>query len=229
MSRRETVPGSRDAEATRRALFAAATRLFAERGYDGAKVEAIAAAAGVNKAMINYHFGGKRKLHAAILLDALSSFDRRLVAVRRSSLPPGERLREFIAAFGEAATEQPFFPAMLLREALAGGHRLDRPIRSRLFGLFGLVREIVTQGVEEGAFRPVDPFCLHLGLIGSLVFFFATEQFRRRMVEKMEPPVIAPSAELFCSHLEQLVAQGILLEPIEERAGKRRPSPRRIR
>src|SRR2546427_976328 len=57
----------RDAAATRDALLAAGTELFAERGYDGVPVWAIAQKAGVNKAMINYHFGGKRKLYRAIV------------------------------------------------------------------------------------------------------------------------------------------------------------------
>ncbi|MCP4657706.1 MAG: helix-turn-helix transcriptional regulator, partial [bacterium] len=52
--------GHYDAAATREALLEAATELFAERGFDGAKVEAIARRAGVNKAMISYHFGGKQ-------------------------------------------------------------------------------------------------------------------------------------------------------------------------
>src|SRR5438034_5239947 len=57
----------RDAAATREALLAAGAELFAERGYDGVPVTAIAQRAGVNKAMINYHFGGKRKLYLAIV------------------------------------------------------------------------------------------------------------------------------------------------------------------
>src|SRR6267143_1712012 len=57
----------RDAAATRDALLAAGAELFAERGYDGVPVTAIAQKAGVNKAMINYHFGGKRKLYLAIV------------------------------------------------------------------------------------------------------------------------------------------------------------------
>src|SRR5437667_3373971 len=57
----------RDAAATRDALLAAGTELFAERGYDGVPVWAVAQKAGVNKAMINYHFGGKRKLYRAIV------------------------------------------------------------------------------------------------------------------------------------------------------------------
>ena len=48
-------PGS---AGTREALLAAGTELFAERGYDGVPVWEIADRAGVNKAMISYHFGG---------------------------------------------------------------------------------------------------------------------------------------------------------------------------
>jgi AcrR family transcriptional regulator len=57
----------RDAVATREALLAAGSELFAERGYDGVPVAAIAHKAGVNKAMISYHFGGKRQLYLTIV------------------------------------------------------------------------------------------------------------------------------------------------------------------
>src|SRR5256712_9901518 len=70
----------RDAAATRDALLAAGTELFAERGYDGVPVWAVAQKAGVNKAMINYHFGGKRKLYRAIVTatfgEMVASVDR---------------------------------------------------------------------------------------------------------------------------------------------------------
>src|SRR5215831_4871619 len=59
----------RDAAATREALLAAGTELFAERGYDGVPVWSIARAAGVNKAMISYHFGGKLNLYQTIADD----------------------------------------------------------------------------------------------------------------------------------------------------------------
>ena len=59
--------GERNPEKTQELLRAAASRLFAERGFDGATADDIAAAAGVNKAMINYHFGGKEGLYRAVL------------------------------------------------------------------------------------------------------------------------------------------------------------------
>jgi AcrR family transcriptional regulator len=83
----------RDAAGTRDALLAAGAELFAERGYDGVPVAAIAQKAGVNKAMISYHFGGKRKLYMAIVsatfgeivagVERLADSSRPAPAVRR--------------------------------------------------------------------------------------------------------------------------------------------------
>jgi AcrR family transcriptional regulator len=47
---------------TREQIFLAAEKLFAERGYDGVSVRDIVAAANVNLAAINYHFGSKGEL-----------------------------------------------------------------------------------------------------------------------------------------------------------------------
>jgi AcrR family transcriptional regulator len=52
---------------TKEALLAAARVEFVERGYDGAKVRSIAAAAGVDPAMVNHWFGGKEGLFLASL------------------------------------------------------------------------------------------------------------------------------------------------------------------
>src|SRR5256886_13121402 len=93
----------RDAAATRDALLAAGTELFAERGYDGVPVWAIAQKAGVNKAMINYHFGGKRKLYRAIVS---ATFGEMVASVER--LPEAPRPAPggpagLIAALGDVA------------------------------------------------------------------------------------------------------------------------------
>jgi AcrR family transcriptional regulator len=49
-----------------RSLLEAATKVFAARGYDGARIEEIAAAAGVSKALIYEHFRSKRELYTEI-------------------------------------------------------------------------------------------------------------------------------------------------------------------
>src|ERR1044072_5125636 len=58
----------RAAQDTRTALIEAARAVFAENGYDGATVRAIATRAGVDAAMVNHWFGGKEGLFAQAVL-----------------------------------------------------------------------------------------------------------------------------------------------------------------
>src|SRR5919198_1458642 len=96
----------RDAAGTRDALLRAGTELFAERGYDGVPVWAIAQKAGVNKAMISYHFGGKRKLYLAIVSATFAEIVARVEALAESPRPAPDVLRELIAAVGDLATRR---------------------------------------------------------------------------------------------------------------------------
>ena len=111
----------RDAARTRDALIAAGTGLFAEHGYDGVPVATIAAKAKVNKAMINYHFGGKRNLYVAIVSATFSEIVSRVEALADSSRPAPDLLRDLVAIVGDTATRRsPHFCTMMLREVLSG-------------------------------------------------------------------------------------------------------------
>ncbi len=70
---------SSSAETTRAALLKAAAEVFAQAGYQLARVRDIAARAGVNLAAMNYHFGSKEKLYLAVL--------QSLAAERLSAFP----------------------------------------------------------------------------------------------------------------------------------------------
>lgn len=208
----------RGSAGTREALLAAGTELFAAHGFDGVSVAAIAEKASVNKAMISYHFGGKRDLYAAILG---ATFQEIVADVERIAASPGpapEVLRAIIAAIGHAATHRhPHFCTMMLREVLTGGRHMDETVLEQPARVLGAVERVVERGVEEGAFRPVDPLMTHLSLVGSLVFFFATAGFRQRMIRDRldrEPP----DGDAYVRHIQDLIIGGLATR----RAGSRR-------
>ncbi|MCC3312567.1 TetR/AcrR family transcriptional regulator [Nocardia africana] len=60
---------NRQGNATRSRLVKTAERLFAAHGVDAVSVRAVNAAAGLGPASVNYHFGTKDDLIAAVLLD----------------------------------------------------------------------------------------------------------------------------------------------------------------
>src|SRR5262245_10319307 len=112
-------------DGSRERLFAAATREFAARGFAGASVDRIAAAARLNKAMIYYHFKSKAELYRDILREMFAAVGARVAAVAGSSASPEDKLRAFVDAFATEAEARPHFPPIWFREIAEGGPHLD--------------------------------------------------------------------------------------------------------
>lgn len=82
---------AKTALATKRRLVAAASELFAERGFHGTKVRDIAARAGVNLASGHYHFGSKKALYLEVLRAQFAEIHDRLN--RGGASRPADELR----------------------------------------------------------------------------------------------------------------------------------------
>ncbi|MCE5247097.1 MAG: TetR/AcrR family transcriptional regulator [Candidatus Polarisedimenticolia bacterium] len=216
--------GERNPEKTQELLRAAASRLFAERGFDGATADDIAAAAGVNKAMINYHFGGKEGLYTAILADVLATAKARMAPLHDPATPAGEKLAYFLRGFAELQNERPDFARMMLHEILSGGRFLDKTLFPRFLAVFGEVRAVLEQGEREGTFRKTHPLVTHLSLIGAMLFFFGSRDFRARVFDQLDMPVTSPTNEEFVAHMQRLALHG--LAPAAAPAAARSPRKR---
>jgi AcrR family transcriptional regulator len=220
----------RNPEATRQALLRAGAELFAERGFDGVPTEDLAARAGVNKALINYHFGGKRGLYVAILQSTFASIADRLKAIEASAPGTREALHAILEAFQEMARERQGFPTLFLREVLSTG--IEPALLPHMLEIIGVSRRLAARGARERLFRRVDPLLLHFGLLGSLVFFFATEPARRRAAAQGRIPFVAPDPGAFVRYIEELTLRGLAPEVPNGRTpvlalGRRSPSSRR--
>ena len=217
-----TLRRRRDPDGTREALIAAGTALFAERGYDGTPVSAIAEAAHVNKAMINYHFGGKRKLYLAIVTAAFQDIVARAERLTEDDRPAPDLLREMIALVAQTAIQRnPHFPAVMLREVLAGGKHLGSDTMTYPLRVAAVVRHIVERGVREGSFRPVDPLLTHLTVVGSLLFFFVSARLRARLTVEGRLPRQVPGAAAYVRHIQELIIHG-LAAPARTNGGRPR-------
>ena len=80
---------------TRRRILKAASRVFAEQGYEGASIRDIVARADVNQAAINYHFGSKEGLYRAVLELALAALTNADAAAGNGETREAE-LRAFV-------------------------------------------------------------------------------------------------------------------------------------
>jgi AcrR family transcriptional regulator len=128
-------PGGAGAD-TREAILTAAQRLFAERGFEGASMRAIAAEAGVDAALITHFFGSKANLLAAAI-DWPFDPDRELPRILKAGRDRvGEGLVAlFVRTWDREGSRHPVIT--LLRAAISEPSAADLLadfMRTRLFG-----------------------------------------------------------------------------------------------
>src|ERR1035438_10544272 len=86
-------------EVSRAAILEAAAQEFAEYGIAGARTEAIAREARVNKALLYYYFKDKESLYGAVLDDAFSGLKSKVFEALDSELPPREKIMAYAGAY----------------------------------------------------------------------------------------------------------------------------------
>ena len=191
-------PGTRDR------LLRAATREFAACGFDGAKVDRIAARARVNKAMLYYHFRDKDALYREILRDVFDGVAEATRTVREQGGPPEEQLRRFVEAIAREGVSRPDFPAIWLRELADGGRHLDASVVAEMQRVITVLAGILADGRAEGVFGPASPFIAHLGIVAPLLIFTATEPIRGRFAGILPPTGAGLTLDDLTTHVQTM-------------------------
>jgi AcrR family transcriptional regulator len=161
---------------TREAVFAAAATLFSSHGFDGVAMDDIARRAGVNKAMIYYHFADKLALYRAIVSEGLQAMSETVAAIASSTEAPPHKLDRFIAAFVGMTEDRPWMPAMMLREIAEGAPRLDPQTMGHMRGVIAGFAAILKQGQDQGVFRQVHPILAYEFIVGPIIINAARER-----------------------------------------------------
>src|SRR5271155_3376486 len=86
-------------EESRAAILQAAVAEFSEHGIAGARTDAIALAAHVNKALLYYYFKDKDALYEAVLDHVFSGMHERLMPVLDSKLPPRRKMLGYLGTY----------------------------------------------------------------------------------------------------------------------------------
>jgi TetR/AcrR family transcriptional regulator len=163
------------AESTRGAILTAAERLFAERGFDNARLEDVAEAVGIKRASIVYYFRDKRALYGAVLSSVFGEYRERLVAALETPGSMLDRLEAAIGAWVDYVAERPTFARLLLRE-VADSRRDDRPTAAEHIQPFvELVQRFLDVHREEARRETgrIDPAHMAATIAGATVFFVA--------------------------------------------------------
>jgi TetR/AcrR family transcriptional regulator len=167
---------TRNAEQTRQAILRAALDEFAQETVAGARIDAIAQAAGVNKALLYYYFHDKEQLYGAVLDYVFSGLTQRVVPVLESGLPPGEKILRYAESYFDTIASIPEVPRILQQEMMRAGRdgspHIQRIGRTYTGPLAMRLRAVLEEGIRAGEFRKIDPQHFALTMVASVVFYF---------------------------------------------------------
>lgn len=164
---------TRDPAGTLENIMAVATHEFAAKGFDGARVDAIAEATRTSKRMIYYHFDGKEGLYLAVLEAAYARIRQIESQLHLDDLGPLEALRALVGFTHDYHLEHQDFVRLVMTENINNGVFLARSkvIQSLNVSAIDALRSVVRRGVAAGVFRDgLDPVDLHR-TISALSFY----------------------------------------------------------
>jgi TetR/AcrR family transcriptional regulator len=172
-----TAPAERRARprsrATRAAILAAAEDEFARAGLEGARIDAIAAAAGVNKALLYYYFTSKGGLYEAVMDDHFREFNRRALAVLEGPGSAGEVLLRYVSLYFDFISTRRRYAALYQQLMTARSRSLERLVRRYLVPRNTAFKKLLERGVRAGEFRPTDARHTAMSVVSLIVFYFS--------------------------------------------------------
>src|ERR1700722_11507725 len=138
------------ADRTRKIILRAAIREFSEHGLAGARTDAIAESAKVNKALLYYYFKSKSGLYAAALEEASAAVVERALSVLDPARSAGDRLlRTALNHFDRILTQREF--QSLMQQEMVRFHRDESNNIPAMFQLaFKPLLEKLQSAVNEG-------------------------------------------------------------------------------
>ena len=169
---------TRDPERTRAAILSAATAEITAKGLTGARVDAIAKRAGVNKRMLYHYFGDKQGLYLAVLENTYSAIRTAEVGLNLTELDPVAAMRKLVLFTWQYFIDHPEFLSLLATENMNRAAYLKKSKAIRPLARFAgrCDRRAAQARREQGIFRAgVDPVDLYISIAG-LGFFYMSNR-----------------------------------------------------
>jgi AcrR family transcriptional regulator len=165
---------TRNPERTKERILKAATKIFASRGFDGARVDRIADEARINKQLLYHHFGSKDDLFTAVLESAYQDIRSQESALELDSLRADKAILQLVEFTWRYYLANPDFIRLLNSENQLEARHLKGSSRTRAINAshIALAEKLLARGRRERSVRrDLDALQLNIN-IAALGFFY---------------------------------------------------------
>jgi len=195
----------------RQALLEAGKEEFANFGYDGARLERIAAKAGCAKRMLYYYFGNKKDVYLAVIEQCYSDIRASEQQLALDTLPPREALRALAVQSFHYHENNRNFTRLVLQENFQGGEMLRQVPTMDALRQAALepLQRILDRGQQSGIFRAgLEAADVHY-LISALSGFrvdHASTWAGLLQIDLLSDPIRSRHLQLLLDQLDAMVA-----------------------
>jgi TetR/AcrR family transcriptional regulator len=138
----------------------------------GARTDGIAAAAGVNKALLYYYFKSKEGLYQAVVGSQVREFQQQAREVLSAKGPAGPILLRYVSYHFDFMGTHPHYPRIFQRMMMEGDPALERMIREHSIPLKKLLVALLERGVKSGEFRRLNNEHTIVSIAGLTAHYF---------------------------------------------------------
>jgi TetR/AcrR family transcriptional regulator len=157
-----------------------AIEVFAEKGKFGARMEEIAALAGVNKAMVYYYFSTKENLYKEVIQKIQAAHftfvANKIEYISAHYTSPKDKLVECIKAHFEAVSKNTNYTKILIGALVNNPEYIHQATENLLkeshAKLHKSLDTILKEGIDAKLFRNVDPLQTQISIMGINLIFF---------------------------------------------------------
>jgi TetR/AcrR family transcriptional regulator len=165
-------------------ILAEARREFADRGFEAARLQDIAARAGLSHPTLLYHFGTKERLYAAVIEAAVQDWAATTSEAISTGLQGFDQVAALIDAGFEFFASHRDFVVIVRREAIEGGGRLEQAIADHMRPFLEAAVAFLRRETEAGRLRAHEPVELMQLCYSALLTYFSDARFRARLLDQ---------------------------------------------
>jgi TetR/AcrR family transcriptional regulator len=178
-------------------ILEAAVREFSNGGIAGARTEAIAKTAGVNKALLHYYFKDKEGLYGAVLEEVFGGLRAACECSWQGHASAMAKLLAYVECHFDYVAAHPLYPRILQRELLRVGSgeetRFGELVENYLGPIHAQLEQVIREGIARREFRPVDPRHFIPSMTSVIVCYFNSAPVIRLVagIEPLDPERVA--------------------------------------
>jgi TetR/AcrR family transcriptional regulator len=162
-------------ESTEQRILSAAKKVFIAKGMAGARMQDIADAAGINKALLHYYFRSKEKLFEMIFKEVVKDFLPRINLIFESDKTLFEKIEMFCREYIDQIRKTPYLPVFILNEINQQPEALIRKMWGNRKPPINLFFDQVQKEIKKGTIKPVHPAQLLMNMLSLCIFPFAAK------------------------------------------------------